>query len=65
MVSIFRQDRRLDPAPRIALRLSQSNRRISRWTCRFDRWKSPIPGAVGPLSQPIADIEAMASPIDR
>jgi hypothetical protein len=28
------------------------------------RWKSANPGAVGWLDQPIADIEAMASPID-
>jgi len=28
------------------------------------RWKSAIPGGVGALEQPIADIEAIASPID-
>ena len=65
MVSIFRQDRRSDVTPRIASRLSRSSWRISPWTRRFERWKSAIPGAVGSLSQPIADIEAMASPIVR
>jgi hypothetical protein len=30
----------------------------------LDLWKSAIPGVVGSLNQPIADIEVMASPID-
>jgi hypothetical protein len=50
--------------PRIASRLSRSSFRISPWTCRLVRWKSVMPGAVGSLKQPIADIEAIASPID-
>jgi len=50
--------------PRIASRLSRSSRRIMPWICRFERWKSAIPGAVGALDQPIADIAAIASPTD-
>src|SRR5258708_26172416 len=54
----------VNPIRCIASRLSRSNFRINPWTRRLVRWKSAIPGAVGPLRQPIADIEAIASPID-